>query len=608
MLARPEPQRLLAELELHGPCLTRLEPHALEIAQLEHRAHTARGDVVDIELHNLGTRDLRLVGHVNAHSELLAGMKRIRRETQALIARRVVRKAVPEGEECLVRRVHVAGDEATAVRGALGGTARAELRVVERLLAHVVREAHSETTRGVHVAEKHVGDGTAGGGAGEPRLEHGVAVVEQVGEGERAPVEKHEHDGLAKLTHALEEALLRRGQRDVGPRAALPALQHVLAKGHHDDVGACGGLERLGLERGAVELLAVRHGAQARARADVLAELAELGVVVKRLAAPCPREALGPEDLLESLVQRDGVRLVGMDRPHADDVLAVRVGPDKRDARPALARVERQDAALVLEQHERLAAGLSRALQALGRARDLRAAGRRAGAVRVLEEPEPVLELEHAQAGGVHLLRSDLPVRDEPLELVRVAGRLHVDVHGGVHGEARGLALIRRDAVRHELGHGGVVGDDRPREAPLAAQHVVHQPFVGRGGNAVDRVEARHDEVAAGVDGRLVRRKVLVAQAPLAHVDRVVLAAGLGRAVAGEVLHTARNRALGRAVAVQALDHRTGEAAGETRVLARHLEAAAPAGVADHVDGRAEGDHTAIGHGLLGDQRVILAN
>ena len=66
-------------------------------------------------------------------------------------------------------------------------------------------------------------------------------------------------------------------------------------------------------------------------------------------------------------------------------------------------------------------------------------------------------------------------------------------------------------------------------------------------GHAVDRVERAHRGVRAGVDRGLERRQVEVAQPPLGHVGRVVVAAALGLAVGGVVLD-ARDDLVGRGV------------------------------------------------------------
>ena len=191
---------------------------------------------------------------------------------------------------------------------------------------------------------------------------------------------------------------------------------------------------------------------------------------------------------------------------------------------------------------------------------------------------------------------------------MRIAGRFHVDIDRGAHSELGRLAAVGGNAVRHELVDRGIIGNDWTVKAPLLAQHVMHEPAACRGRHALHGVETRHNQVAPGIHRGLVGRQVLVAHAPLAHVHGVVLAAGLGRAIARKVLDAARDAALGGAVALKALDHRAGKAAAQIRILARHLQAAAPARIAHHVDGRAKGHHAAIGNGFFGNKLVVLAD
>ena len=93
-------------------------------------------------------------------------------------------------------------------------------------------------------------------------------------------------------------------------------------------------------------------------------------------------------------------------------------------------------------------------------------------------------------------------------------------------------------------------------------------------GHAVDRVERAHRGVRTGVDRRLERRQVEVAQRGLGHVGGVVLAAALRGAVGGEVLGARGNLVRGRVVAaLVTLDPGRGEDRPEVGVLAAALRA-----------------------------------
>ena len=109
----------------------------------------------------------------------------------------------------------------------------------------------------------------------------------------------------------------------------------------------------------------------------------------------------------------------------------------------------------------------------------------------------------------------------------------------------------------------------------------------------------------AGVDGRLERPQVQVAQGVLADADRVVVAAAGGEAVAGEVLG-ARGEPVGvaRVVALEAAHERGGEAAREHRRLAERLGDPAPARLLGDVDHRGERPRDPVDGGLAGRDRA----
>ena len=125
--------------------------------------------------------------------------------------------------------------------------------------------------------------------------------------------------------------------------------------------------------------------------------------------------------------------------------------------------------------------------------------------------------------------------------------------------------------------------------------------------DAVDVVEGRHDGGDAGVDGRLERPQVQVAQGVLADADRVVVAAAGGEAVAGEVLGARREPVgVARVVALEAAHEAGREAAREHRGLAERLGDPAPARLLGDVDHRGEGPRDPVDGGLAGRDRADL--
>ena len=151
------------------------------------------------------------------------------------------------------------------------------------------------------------------------------------------------------------------------------------------------------------------------------------------------------------------------------------------------------------------------------------------------------------------------------------------------------------------FGDGRVVRHDEAVEAHPAAQQVGEQPPVARSGHAVDHVEGGHRRPGSGIHGRPIGVEVLVVHAHTAHVHRIVVAAGIGGAVKGEVLDAGHDRIFGRQViALIAAHHRLGDARTEISILARPLGHAAPAGVAADVRHRREGEGDSPGARLLG--------
>ena len=188
-----------------------------------------------------------------------------------------------------------------------------------------------------------------------------------------------------------------------------------------------------------------------------------------------------------------------------------------------------------------------------------------------------------------------------------IAVGLHIDVDGRLHRKRRRFILVSCHPVVHKLEDRGVVGDDGTGESPFRSQHIVQEPAVRRRRHPIHGIEACHHHLRAGIDCCLVGRKILLAQTPLAHVDRVVLAPAFHRTVAGKVLDAGSDALAFGKPRLEAPDHCLREARTQIGILpSRHLHDTAPARIAHHIDCRTEGHHAAVGSGFIGNEAIIL--
>ena len=186
-----------------------------------------------------------------------------------------------------------------------------------------------------------------------------------------------------------------------------------------------------------------------------------------------------------------------------------------------------------------------------------------------------------------------------------VAFHVHVDAgFEGLAGHGRAVA----DGVIHELGDRAPIGDHEAVEAPLLAQNLGEGKRIGGGGNAVDGVEGAHHRGRAGFDRGMVGREVDLAQRDLAHVGGVVVAAGDGGAVGGEVLDADGDRiGLGEIALLVALDPGARHRGAEIGVFAVGLDDAAPARIAGDVDHGREDPGDAVGAGFGAPVRATIS-
>ena len=105
-----------------------------------------------------------------------------------------------------------------------------------------------------------------------------------------------------------------------------------------------------------------------------------------------------------------------------------------------------------------------------------------------------------------------------------------------------GDGAVGRDAVIDQFLHRAEIADDEAVEFPFLAQDFGQRKRVGRGGDAVERVERAHHRRRALRDGGVVGREINLTQGQLGHVDGVVFAARVGRAIGGEMFDARGDR------------------------------------------------------------------
>ena len=193
---------------------------------------------------------------------------------------------------------------------------------------------------GLTLPNSDVGDGVAGLDAREPGLEDRRRVVGDVLERQRAAVEEHDRDRLARSRRSPRSAPPAcPGRSSVAARVGLAAHLARLAEGEHDLVGRPRRGDRVGeagvgpQPSGSVcgELgVRERAGLRERRRAGVLRVDARRTAVTASSSSP---------------------------RPHHGPSMSCLSSPSGPITAVVLRRVERQRRALVLEQHHRAARG-----------------------------------------------------------------------------------------------------------------------------------------------------------------------------------------------------------------------------------------------------------
>ena len=172
-------------------------------------------------------------------------------------------------------------------------------------------------------------------------------------------------------------------------------------------------------------------------------------------------------------------------------------------------------------------------------------------------------------------------------QMLRVRVGDHVHVQPSQDAQARGIGEIGRDAVVDQLKHRLIVAQNHARPLPLVAQDRAQGQVVDRGRHAADLVERAHHAAGAGVEGGLEWRQVYLAQAALRQIDGVVIAAGLGCAVANVVFGAGGHAATTSEIAgLEAAHARTRQRRAQKDILAGALGDPAPARIARDIDHR----------------------
>ena len=135
------------------------------------------------------------------------------------------------------------------------------------------------------------------------------------------------------------------------------------------------------------------------------------------------------------------------------------------------------------------------------------------------------------------------------------------------------------------------VGDDEALESPRVAKVLLEQHLVGAGGELVDGVVGAHHRLHLALgNGGAERGQIGLFKIARAGINVEAVAQLLGSAVHGEVLAGGHGAKMIEVVALHAADKGDAQPAGEERIFAVGLLAAAPARIAEDVDvGRPEG-------------------
>ena len=306
-------------------------------------------------------------------------------------------------------------------------------------------------------------------------------------------------------------------------RMGLTAHARALADDHHDHVGGPGGGDRGSHGVGEVGVV----GAFERAAS------VEHQVCFGSRYARMPASTVSTSEAWPAVTQVPS----RSERLSASGPIRATLAPPGRRG---------SDSALVLQQDDRLRASSSARSRcsSVSTCRSCRSSA----LPRVVEEAQVELETEHAAHGGVDHLDRHRPSSTNSAKYVVYAAAVEIHVDTRQDAQSHGVLEVAGHSVLHQFADGVEVAHHRPGEPPLLPQHRAQQEGVAGARHAADLVERAHGRIGPGVERRLERRQVDVAQRALRDVDRVVVAAGFGGPVAGVVLRDRRRcgNAVGR--------------------------------------------------------------
>ena len=207
-------------------------------------------------------------------------------------------------------------------------------------------------------------------------------------------------------------------------------------------------------------------------------------------------------------------------------------------------------------------------------------------AVRVLEEPEPELRVEHAADALLNHGFVEQTVADRRRETGRVTERareLHIEP--GLERLHRGIGRAGRGALPGgQRIHRAVVGDGQTVEAESAPEHVGEKATRRGRRLAVQIGVCAHHRLEIGFgDRRTERSRVHLEQFAFAQLHRADVAAPVGHGVAEEVLRGCED-SFTTVVTLEAADERDADRGAEVRILAVGLLHAAPPRVTREVE------------------------
>ena len=386
---------------------------------------------------------------------------------------------------------------------------------------------------GADFARQHVQHGPGPGLTAQRAVHEGTAAA-QPGRFQRGACAQHHHHVGVHLRDGFQQVQLVDGQLHIGAVDALALLDLIEAQKEQDGVGLPGQCHGFGLAGVVGAALPVKTGGKAHA---------------------------GKAGGFDAVQHR--IHLKGVDGAGACALIPGRLGKIADDGH-LLARLEGQQAALVLEQDDALRRRTAGQLVVGRGVKGLR--GLFHGGVGVQHQLQKLVQ------PGIHIGLGDLAALHGSLQLP--------------DGVPAGEGHFQRGAVLHAqrvVVGATPVGDDGPLKAPVPAQNIQQQVGVLVGVGAVDEVVGGHDGLGVGLldhdlkagevelpEGALVQHRVAGHPAQLLAVDGKVLGAG-GNAVFLDAPHIARRHF-----------------AGEERVLRKILKVAAAQGAALDVQARAQ--------------------